>query len=105
MLHCSQIRYFSRCAGTRCQSVERAVTSNKDACNNSYYQDADVAGLLGISVGRLRNKICAGEPLPPRIQPSRSRQRLWPRQAVHRWLEQFTEQVADDRRTGFLPRC
>lgn len=104
MLHRSHMRYLSRCAGNGCQSAERAVTSNKDACNTSYYEDAEVARLLGISVGRLRNKICAGEPLPPRIQPKGSRQRLWPRQAVHRWLDQFTEQVADDRRMGFLPR-
>ena len=54
-----------------------------------YYTDSDVAELLGISVGRLRNKLTAGSPLPPRIQPPGSRYRLWPRRAVHAWLEQF----------------
>jgi len=55
-----------------------------------YYTDSEVAELLGISVGRLRNKLCAGSPLPPRIQPPSCRNRLWPCQAVHEWLEQFT---------------
>ncbi len=55
-----------------------------------YYNDADVARLLGISIGRLRNKLVAGNPLPPRIQPPGCRQRLWLRSAVHEWLEQFT---------------
>jgi hypothetical protein len=36
--------------------------------DGKYYTDADIAGLLGISLGRLRNKLCAGSPLPPRIQ-------------------------------------
>lgn len=55
-----------------------------------YYSDSEIAGLLGISVGRLRNKLCAGSPLPPRIKPPGCRNRLWPYQAVHEWLEQFT---------------
>ena len=55
-----------------------------------YYTDSEIADLLGISVGRLRNKLCAGSPLPPRIQPPGCRNRLWPCQAVHEWLEQFT---------------
>ena len=55
-----------------------------------YYNDIDVARLLGISIGRLRNKLVAGNPLPPRIQPPGCRQRLWLRSAVHEWLEQFT---------------
>ena len=54
-----------------------------------YYTDADIAQLLGISIGRLRNKLTAGSPLPPRIQPPGCRHRLWPRVAVHDWLEQF----------------
>ena len=54
-----------------------------------YYRDSEVAELLGISVGRLRNKLTAGSPLPPRIQPPGCRNRLWPREAVHAWLEQF----------------
>ncbi len=59
-----------------------------------YYSDSEIAGLLGISVGRLRNKLCAGSPLPPRIQPPGCRNRLWPCQAVHEWLEQFTISVS-----------
>jgi len=34
---------------------------------SSYYTDQDIARLLGISLGRLRNKLTAGNPLPPRI--------------------------------------
>ena len=60
-----------------------------------YYTDIEIAGLLGISLGRLRNKLCAGSPLPPRIQPPGCRNRLWPCQAVHDWLEQFTITVTD----------
>ena len=63
--------------------------------HGKYYTDSDIAGLLGISLGRLRNKLCAGSPLPPRIQPLGCRNRLWPCQAVHDWLEQFTITVAD----------
>ena len=55
-----------------------------------YYTDKDVAQLLGISLGRLRNKLTAGNPLPPRIQPPGCRNRLWECKAVHKWLEQFT---------------
>jgi len=54
-----------------------------------YYSDRDIARLLGISIGRLRNKLTTGRPLPPRIQPPGCRNRLWPREAVHAWLEQF----------------
>lgn len=57
---------------------------------SAYYTDTDIAHLLGITLGRLRNKLTAGNPLPPRIQPPGCRHRLWPRQAVHEWLEQFT---------------
>lgn len=60
-----------------------------------YYNDTDVARLLGISIGRLRNKLVAGNPLPPRIQPPGCRQRLWLRSAVHEWLEQFTITVTE----------
>ena len=63
--------------------------------HGKYYTDTEIAGLLGISLGRLRNKLCAGSPLPPRIQPPGCRNRLWPCQAVHDWLEQFTITVAD----------
>ena len=55
-----------------------------------YYTDKEVAGLLGISLGRLRNKLSAGQPLPPRIQPPGCRNRLWSCEAVNDWLAQFT---------------
>ena len=61
-----------------------------------YYRDSEVAELLGISVGRLRNKLSAGSPLPPRIQPPGCRNRLWPREAVHAWLDQFLVTSADE---------
>lgn len=59
--------------------------------NEKYNSDTEMAELLGISLGRLRNKLGAGSPLPPRIQPPGCRNRLWRCQAVHDWLEQFTE--------------
>lgn len=57
-----------------------------------YYGDVEIAALLGISVSRLRNKLCAGHPLPPRIQPPGCRTRLWPRKDVHDWLARFTRE-------------
>ena len=62
---------------------------------STYYTDQEMARLLGISLGRLRNKLTAGQPLPPRIQPPGCRHRLWPCQAVHAWLEQYTITTAD----------
>jgi hypothetical protein len=73
------------------RDVNKEVSSN----DGKYFTDTEIAGLLGISLGRLRNKLCAGSPLPPRIQPPGCRNRLWPCQAVHDWLEQFTVTVAD----------
>ena len=69
-----------------------------------YYTDSDIAGLLGISLGRLRNKLSAGSPLPPRIQPPGCRSRLWPCNTVHEWLEQFTVMVADPSAHDPAPR-
>lgn len=57
--------------------------------DGAFYTDIHIAALLGVSIGRLRNKLSAGHPLPPRIQPPACRHRLWPRQAVHDWLDQF----------------
>jgi len=71
------------------------VNTEHPTKDGKYYTDTEIAGLLGISLGRLRNKLCAGSPLPPRIQPPGCRNRLWPCQAVHDWLEQFTVTVAD----------
>ena len=78
-----------------------AEDSTKDG---RYYTDTEIAGLLGITLGRLRNKLCAGSPLPPRIQPPGCRNRLWPCQAVHEWLEQFTVTEADSAAHDSSPR-
>ena len=75
--------------------------STKDG---KYYTDSEIAGMLGITLGRLRNKLCAGSPLPPRIQPPGCHNRLWPCQAVHDWLEQFTVTVADPAARNSPPR-
>ena len=63
--------------------------------HGAYYTDDEVAGLLSISLGRLRNKLGEGSLLPPRIQPPGCRHRLWPCPAAHDWLEQFTINTAD----------
>ena len=73
----------------------RGVTTKDSIQLGKYYTDSDIAGLLGISLGRLRNKLSAGQPLPPRIQPPGCRNRLWPSQAVNDWLKQFTITVTD----------
>ena len=70
-------------------TTEHAPESGK------YYTDREVAGLLGISLGRLRNKLSAGQPLPPRIQLPGCRNRLWSCEAVHNWLAQFTTAEAE----------
>lgn len=77
-----------------------SVTECQPGRNGIYYTDDEVADLLGISLGRLRNKLCAGNPLPPRIEPPGCRHRLWPRQAVHDWLEQFTISVVEQQSAG-----
>ena len=71
------------------------MNAENSSQHGKYYTDTEIAGLLGISLGRLRNKLCAGSPLPPRIQPPGCRNRLWPCQAVHDWLVQFTITVND----------
>ena len=72
-----------------------SVTERNPDRSGTYYTDDEVADLLGISLGRLRNKLCAGNPLPPRIEPPGCRHRLWPCQAVHDWLDQFTISVGE----------
>lgn len=79
--------------------------------DGTYYTDQEMAQLLGISLGRLRNKLTAGSPLPPRIQPPGCRTRPWPGEAVHAWLEQFLLTDSADRqaqqvlgRRRFAPR-
>ena len=66
------------------------MTTGHATEGKKYYTDKEVAGLLGISLGRLRNKLSAGQPLPPRIQPPGCRNRLWSREAVYDWLAQCT---------------
>lgn len=80
------------------------MTAEMVSSEIGYYDDADLAKLLGISVGRLRNKISAGDPLPPRVRPQGCYKRLWPRQSVHDWLEKYREQDIGYRKHGFLPR-
>jgi len=59
-----------------------------------YYSDTEIAALLGISLSRLRSKIYQGEPLPARIEIPGSRTRLWNKEDVHGWLNQFKKQDA-----------
>jgi hypothetical protein len=80
------------------------VNTETSSNDGKYYTDTEIAGLLGISLGRLRNKLCAGSPLPPRIQPPGCRHRLWPCRAVHDWLEQFTVTVTDSAMHESQPR-
>ena len=80
------------------------MSTEHSSKHEKYYTDAEIAALLGISLGRLRNKLCAGSPLPPRIKPPGCRNRLWPCQAVHDWLEQFTVNVTDPVTLGSQPR-
>ena len=68
---------------------ELKVTTKHRKSDGKYFTDTDIAELLGISIGRLRNKLTAGCPLPPRIEPPGCRYRLWPQEAVHAWLAQF----------------
>ena len=81
-----------------------SVTERKPNRNGTYYSDDEVADLLGISLGRLRNKLCAGNPLPSRIEPPGCRHRLWPCQAVNDWLEQFTISVVDRPQSDYQSR-
>ena len=71
------------------------MSTERPSVDGKYYSDTEIARLLGISLVRLRNKLCAGSPLPPRVQPPGCRTLLWPSQAVHEWLEQFTVTVTE----------
>ena len=55
-----------------------------------YLTDDELAALLRISIARLRNKISAGEPLPPYIRPPGFRKRLWHSDRVSAWLSEYT---------------
>ena len=83
---------------------ESSMTAENVSSELGYYDDDDIAQLLGISVGRLRNKISAGDPLPIRLRPEGCYKRLWPRQSVHDWLEKYREQDGGHRKPGFLSR-
>ena len=80
------------------------MNTETSSSDGKYYTVPEIARLLGISLGRLRNKLCAGRPLPPRIQPPGCRNRLWPSQAVHEWLAQFTISVTDPVARDSQPR-
>lgn len=56
---------------------------------HEFLHDEDVACLLKVGVDALRNKVLAGDPLPPRSEPPGMRVRLWPRRAVEEWVLQF----------------
>ena len=66
------------------------MTTKHSPRDRKYYTDNEIADMLGISLGRLRIKLSAGHPLPPRIQLPGCRNRLWACNAAHEWLEQFT---------------
>ena len=80
------------------------MSTERPSVDGKYYTDTEIARLLGISLGRLRNKLCAGIPLRPRLQPPGCRTRLWPAQAVHDWLEQFTVTVTEPLTLDAEPR-
>ena len=75
------------------------MTTDYSLKAGKYYTDHEIADLLGISLGRLRNKLSADHALPPRIQPPGCRNRLWSCEAVHEWLEQFTISVTESRQS------
>ena len=68
--------------------------------NDSYLTDLEIATLLGITVARLRNKLSAGQPLPPYIQLPGCRKRLWPCGGVNDWLTGFTIDGREGHRDG-----
>ena len=91
-----------RCYRIKFERSDDVATGNPRT-DGQYYSDNDIARMLGISLGRLRNKLSAGSPLPPRIQPPGCRHRLWPHQAVHDWLAQFTVTVSETERSAHEP--
>ena len=95
---------YSKLSAVRTAAVESRPNTDKPSAGGAYYSDADVAALLGISVGALRNKISAGDPLPPRLQPDGCRMRLWPCDAFHEWLRKYEGAQINRQRDGFLRR-
>ena len=54
-----------------------------------YGNDDDICKVFGISKSRLRAKLSANEPLPPRIEIPESRVRLWRMSEVYNWINKF----------------
>ncbi len=95
---------YSQLLAERTAAMALGANTDKPSGGRGYYSDADVAALLDISIGRLRNKISAGDPLPPRLQADGFRKRLWPCQAFHEWLGQFEKAQMNCQRDGFIRR-
>ena len=95
---------YSQLSAERTAVVESRANTDKLCAGRAYYSDADVAALLDISIGRLRNKISAGDPLPPRLQADGFRKRLWPCEAFHEWLRKYEGAQINRQRNGFLRR-
>ena len=95
---------YCQLSAERTAAVESRANKDKLCARRAYYSDADVAALLDISIGRLRNKISAGDPLPPRLQVDGFRKRLWPCQAFHEWLRQFEKAQINRQRDGSIRR-
>jgi hypothetical protein len=56
---------------------------------DEFFHDDDVAKLFRMTVEGLRNKIDAGDPLPPYSNPPGLRVRLWPKDEVKEWVMKF----------------
>ncbi len=56
---------------------------------DAFLHDEDVAKLFNVTLAGLRNKIDAGDPLPPYSRLPGLRVRLWPRKEVEEWIRQF----------------
>lgn len=65
------------------------MTPDRQNDTDQYFTDQEFAALLGISVVRLRNKVSAGEPLPPYVQPPGCQKRFWNRDKVNDWLTRY----------------
>lgn len=56
---------------------------------DDFLQDEDIAKLFNMTLKGLRNKVDAGDPLPPYTDLPGLRVRLWPRKAVEEWILKF----------------
>ncbi|MES2682170.1 MAG: hypothetical protein V4650_01525 [Pseudomonadota bacterium] len=50
--------------------------------------DTEVAALLGMEIGTLRNRICKGLAMPPYSRPPGFAHRLWLKSDLLLWIEQ-----------------